>query len=198
MILQFKKWLRTHLIILELDLLLLMNTVISADIEINYPTSPNTRKCFCKQKYGSDVENELETRHFGRPVELKSMSSREQMQHARGAWGTQFKPREAKNMSYNEKVFQWLSNLPWIQVSEDLWVPECFPGTNDTDDCSDQILSPSDNQCKFERQAHIITSTFVNCYINNGELPARPMTFGYADGRHEEEIEWHSEQDRSF
>lgn len=170
-----------------------MNTVISADVEINYPMSPDTRKFFFKKKYGIDVENELETHYFTRPGELKPTSPKEQ---PRETLGSHFRPREAKNMPYNEKVCKWLSNLPWVQISEEIWVPECFPGTNDTDMCSDQILSPSDNQCKCERQAHVITRAFVNSYINNGEIPARPMTFGYVEGP--QETEWNLEHDRSF
>lgn len=172
-----------------------MNTIISADAEITYPMSPGPRRFYCKPKYGIDVEDELETHFFMRPIKLRPTSPKEQ---ARGTLGHLFRPREAKNMPYNEKVFKWLSNLPWVQISEDMWVPECFPGTNDTDTCSDQILSPSDNECKCERQAHVITRLFVNCYINNGETPARPMTFEYVKGTHGEETEWNSEHEKSF
>lgn len=113
-------------------------------------------------------------------------------------WDPEFKPREARSMSFKDKISRWLDNLPWIQVENGYWVLDCYPAVPSVLTSSGGFLNCSDEQDLFEKQAREITRMITEKYINNGEVPARPMTFGHLTEHKSLEIEYVSDHDRSF
>lgn len=113
-------------------------------------------------------------------------------------WGINFKPREAKNMPVRDKVSQWLDNLPWVEVEAGFWVLDSFPGVPSTISRSSGFLGYSDDQEFREKQAREITRVITEKYVNNGEMPARPMTFGYFTEKKHPVLEDDFEGDLSY
>lgn len=116
----------------------------------------------------------------------------------KATWGPDFRPREAKNMPINEKITKWLQALPWFQIEEGYWMLECYPAIACSISSSGNLLGASDAQDVCEKQAWEITRIVTQNYVNNGEIPARPVTFGHCVENRSLEIEYTSEQDRSY
>lgn len=104
-----------------------------------------------------------------------------------------FRPREAQNMSFSEKITSWLSTIPWFQRQDGVWVLDCFPGhVASSQSGSDDLKSILDHLDIFEHQARRITKIVTSNYMNNGEVCARPssysLEFSYRQCTDEEDI----------
>lgn len=184
-----------HVLLQSLVLLSsLMNYMNAAEINTTQLLSPQSPplKLESKDFHNSGAPDEQRDckESFKAPINV--------FDHSRGRWGPEFKPREAQNMPLREKIIKWLDRLPWTQIDEGYWVLECYPATACTlSSCSD-VKSTPDQQDRFEQQAREITRIITHNYVNNGEIPAQPMTFGFFGGNRSLELEYIAENDSSY
>lgn len=84
-----------------------------------------------------------------------------------------FNPRQAAGMSFAEKINSWLGNVPWVQLGDDVWILDCYPGHASAHSYLDELKSAPDNQDIVEQQARQITRIVTHNYLHNGEQVAR-------------------------
>ncbi|CAX42178.1 conserved hypothetical protein [Candida dubliniensis CD36] len=105
-------------------------------------------------------------------------------------------PRKAPNMTYKEKIMNWMSSIPQFNDSEnnEIYI-DCYPGvisTSVTPSTSDEEIDLADIEDILELQARKVTRYVTRLYIRESEnweeIPAEDGD-GDFDGRAEYEVE---------
>lgn len=169
-----------------------MNVVQETPIHATYlkspPNHPLERILNFESKFYTEIAPCRDDSHSGPASKIEDSQQ----------WGHDFRPREARNMPVRDKVTRWLENLSWVEVESGLWVLDSFPGVPSTMSRSSGFLGYSDELEFREKQAREITRVITEKYGNNGEMPARPTTFGHFGEGNNTALEQEFDADLSY